>query len=413
MDTANFLEDFLRDLRLGLRILGRRPSFSILAILCLTLGIGANAAVFSWIEGLLFRPYPMVAHQERLLALSGTARGESGATALSWPDYLDLQRSCTLLDSMFVSKITGATLNLGQQSEATRGSIVSANYFDAIGVHPILGRGFETGEDVGSNSHPVVVISYTLWKSRFKGDPQIVGKTQRLNGILHTIVGVAPQGFVGTFVGWAMNFWVPASMEEAFEGGGYKLEDRSARWIEAYVRLKPGVTRQQAQEEISAISARLDADYPATNRSRLWPLWQTPFNNAGTLLPTLETMFVVVVFVMLIACANVGDLLLVRSLSRRREMSIRAAVGAGSGRLFMQVLTESLILCALGAAGGLLVAYWSRHALVLLFPARGGDYVPAGRNGLARAGGDRRHLPHRDRPGRAGARLSKQQSRLS
>ena len=317
----------------------------------------------------------MVAHQERLLALSGTARGESGATALSWPDYLDLQRSCTLLDSMFVSKITGATLNLGQQSEATRGSIVSANYFDAIGVHPILGRGFETGEDVGSNSHPVVVISYTLWKSRFKGDPQIVGKTQRLNGILHTIVGVAPQGFVGTFVGWAMNFWVPASMEEAFEGGGYKLEDRSARWIEAYVRLKPGVTRQQAQEEISAISARLDADYPATNRSRgirLWPLWQTPFNNAGTLLPTLETMFVVVVFVMLIACANVGDLLLVRSLSRRREMSIRAAVGAGSGRLFMQVLTESLILCALGA-------YWSRHALVLLFPARGGAtmYLPA------------------------------------
>lgn len=382
MRTANFLEGFLRDLRLGLRMLGRSPSFSILAILCLTLGIGANAAVFSWIEGLLFRPYPMVAHQERLLALSGSARGESGATALSWPDYLDLQRSSTLLDSMFVSKITGATLNLGQQSEATRGSIVSANYFDAIGVHPLLGRGFEAGEDVGSNAHPVVVISYTLWKTRFKGDPQIIGKAQRLNGIVHTIVGVAPQGFVGTFVGWAMNFWVPASMEETFEGGGYKLEDRNARWIEAYVRLKPGVIRQQAQEEVSAISGRLDSDYPATNRGRgirLWPLWQTPFNNAGTLLPTLETMFVVVVFVMLIACANVGNLLLVRSLSRRREMSIRSAVGAGTGRLFMQVLTESLILCALGAAGGLLVAYWSRHALVLLFPARGGVtmYLPA------------------------------------
>src|ERR1700749_2162569 len=164
MWTANFLEDFLRDVRLGLRMLGRSPSFSILAILCLTLGIGANASVFSWIEGLLFRPYPMVVHQERLLALSGTARGESGATPLSWPDYLDLQRSSTLLDSLFVSKITGATLNLGQQSEATRGSIVSTNYFDAIGVHPMLGRGFEAGEDVGSNSHPGVVLSYTLWK---------------------------------------------------------------------------------------------------------------------------------------------------------------------------------------------------------------------------------------------------------
>jgi predicted permease len=382
MRTANLFEDFLRDVRLGLRVLRRSPSFSVLAILCLTLGIGANAAVFSWIEGLLFRPYPMVAHQERLLALSGTARGESGATALSWPDFLDLQKNCTLLDTLFVSKITGATLNIGQQAETTRGSIVSANYFDAIGVHPILGRGFEPDEDLGSNAHPVVVISYMLWMTRFKGDPQIVGKTQRLNGLVHTIVGVAPQGFFGTFVGWAMNFWVPASMEEVFEGGGYKLEDRSARWIEAYVRLKPGVNRQQAQEEVSAISARLDANYPATNRGRgirLWSLWQTPFNNAGTLLPTLEIMFAVVVFVMLIACANVGNLLLVRSLSRRREMSIRAAVGAGGGRLFMQVLTESLLLCSLGATGGLMVAHWCRHALVLLFPSRSGAtmYLPA------------------------------------
>src|ERR1700733_9157224 len=382
MRTANLLEDFLRDVRLGLRVLRRSPSFSVLAILCLILGIGANAAVFSWIEGLLFRPYPMVAHQERLLALSGTARGESGATALSWPDFLDLQKNCTLLDTLFVSKITGATLNIGQEAETTRGSIVSANYFDAIGVHPILGRGFEPDEDAGSNSHPVVVISYMLWKTRFKGDPQIVGKTQRLNGFVHTIVGVAPQGFFGTFVGWAMNFWIPASMEEVFEGGGYKLENRSARWIEAYVRLKPGVNRQQAQEEISAISARLDGNYPATNRGRgirLWLLWQTPFNNAGTLLPTLEIMFAVVVFVMLIACANVGNLLLVRSLSRRREMSIRAAVGAGGGRLFMQVLTESLLLCSLGATGGLMLAHWCRHALVLLFPSRGGAtmYLPA------------------------------------
>jgi predicted permease len=382
MRTANRLGNFLRDARVGLRSLSRSPGFSILAILCLTLGIGATAAVFSWIEGLLFRPYPMVAHQKRLLALSGTAQGEPGATPLSWPDYLDIQKTSTLFDTMFVSKITSATLNLGQQAETTVGSIVSANYFDAIEVHPILGRGFAPNEDVGSNAHPVVIISYALWQNRFKGDPQIIGKTQRLNGIVHTIVGVAPQGFFGTFVGWAINFWVPASMEETFEGAGYKLQDRSARWIEAYVRLKPGGNRQQAQEEVSAISARLDNDYPVVNRGRgmrLWPLWQTPFNNAGTLLPTLKTMFAVVLFVMLIACANVGNLLLVRSLSRRREMSIRAAVGAGSGRLFTQVLTESLILCALGAVGGLLVAHWCRHALILLFPSRGGAtmYLPA------------------------------------
>jgi len=375
------LEHLLMDLRVGLRVLWRSPGFSILAILCLTLGIGANAAVFSWVEGILFRPYPAVAHQERLMALSGISRGETGITLLSWPDYLDLQRNSRLFDTFFVSKITGTTLSIGERAERTLGSIVSANYFDAIGVHPILGRGFLPGEDVGSRSHPVTVISYQLWQGRFKGDPEVIGKTQRLNGVTHTIVGVAPQGFYGTFVGWAMQFWVPASMEEIFESGGYKLEDRNARWIESYARLKAGVTAQQAQQEISAVAGRLEHDYPLTNRGRsvrLWPLWETPFNNAGTLLPTLGIMLAVVVCVLLIACANVGNLLLVRSFARRHEMSVRAALGAGRGRLLKQLLTEGLLLSLLGACGGLLVAHWCHHALVLLFPARGGVsmYLP-------------------------------------
>jgi len=367
------LETALQDLRFGLRMLRRSPGFSILAILCLTLGSGANAAVFSWVEGILFRPYPAVTHQEQLFALTGTARGEPELT--SWPDILDLQRSCTLIDSFIVTKIMGTSLSIGDRAEVTTGSIVSANYFDAIGVHPILGRGFEPGEDAGRNAHPVTVISYQLWKGRFKSDPQIIGKSQRLNNVVHTIVGVAPEGFYGTFVGWAMQFWVPASMEENFEGGGYKLEDRGARWIEAYVRLKPGVTRVQAQQEISAAAKQLEADFPDTNRGRgirLWPLWQTPFNNANTLLPTLEIMLAVVAFVLLIACANVGNLLLVRSFARRHEMTVRLAIGAGRGRLLKQLFTEGLILSAFGAAGGLLVAHWCRHALVLLFPARGG-----------------------------------------
>ena len=369
------IETTLQDLRFGFRMLRRSPGFSVLAILCLTLGIGANAAVFSWVEGILFRPYPAVAHQERLLALAGTARGETGATALSWPDFLDLQKNCTLFDTFFVSKITGTTLSIGDRAERTIGSIVSANYFDAIGVHPMLGRGFEPGEDTGRSAHPVAVISHQLWQGRFKGDPQIVGKTQRLNGVVHTIVGVAPEGFYGTFVGWGMQFWVPASMEEIFEAGGYKLEDRGARWVEAYVRLKPDVTREQGQAQISAVAKRLENDYPDTNRGRsvrLWPLWQTPFNNAGTMLPTLEIMLGVVFFVLLIACANVGNLLLVRSFARRHEMTVRLAIGAGRGRLLRQLLTEGVILSAFGAVGGLLVAYWCRHALVLLFPARAG-----------------------------------------
>jgi predicted permease len=370
------IETAYQDLRFGLRMLRRNPGFSILAILCLTLGIGANAAVFSWVEGILFRPYPLVSQQERLVALAGTVGAERDET--SWPDLLDLQRSCTLCETLFVSKITGATLSIGERAQVMTGSIVSANYFDAIGVHPMLGRGFEPGEDTGRNAHPVAVISHHLWRTLFKGDPEIIGKSQRFDNVVHTIIGVAPEGFYGTFVGRGMEFWVPASMLEVFGAGNEKLEDRGARWAEAYVRLKPGVTRNQTQQEISAIAARLEAEYPATNRGRgikVWALWQTPFNHAGELLPIFEIMIVVVMFVLLIVCANVGNLLLVRSFARRHEMTVRLAVGAGRGRLLRQLLTEGLLLSACGAAGGMLVAYWCRHALVLLFPG-GGMYLP-------------------------------------
>lgn len=376
---VNWIQDFIQDLRYGVRMLGRSPGFSVLAILCLTFGIGANAAVFSWVEGILVRPYPLVSHQERLVALAGTVRDER--EEMSWPDLLDVQRGCRLCESLFVSNITGAAVSLGERAQVLTGSIVSANYFDAIGVHPILGRGFEPRDDTGHNAHPVVVISDHLWRSRFASDPKIVGKTQRLDNVVYTIIGVTPEGFYGTFVGRAMEYWVPLSMVDAFYGGAGKLEDRGARWAEAYVRLKPGVTRNQAQQEISAIAGRLAGEYPTTNRGRgirVWALWQTPFNHAGELLPIFEIMAVVVVFVLLIVCANVGNLLLVRSFARRREMTIRLAIGAGRSRLLRQLLTESLLLSGCGTAGGMLVAYWCRHALPLLFPVRGGEamYLP-------------------------------------
>jgi macrolide transport system ATP-binding/permease protein len=376
MRRTNLIENFLQDVRFGFRMLCRSAGFTVLTILCLTLGIGANAAVFSWVEGILLRPYPLVSHQERLVTLTGTVRDEKDET--SWPDLLDVQRSCTLCESLFVSKITGATLSVGERAEVMTGSIVSANYFDAIGAHPILGRGFEPGEDAGRNAHPLVVISYHLWQTRFQGDPGIIGKTQRFDNVVHTIIGVAPEGFYGTFVGRSMEYWVPASMLEVFDGGSDRLDDRGARWAEAYVRLKPGVTRNQAQQEISAIVARLETEYPATNRGRgikVWPLWQTPFNHAGHLLPAFEIMVVVTMFVLLIVCANVSNLLLVRSFARGHEMTVRLALGASRGRLLRQLVTEGLLLSASGAAGGMLVAYWCRHALVLLFP---GDvmYLP-------------------------------------
>jgi predicted permease len=368
------VETAIQDLRFGLRMLRRNPGFSVLALSCLTLGIGANAAVFSWIEGILLRPYPLVAHQERLFAIAGTNRGEAGPTGVSWPDLRDLRARCTLVESFIAEKITGTTLSVGDRAERAAGSVVSANYFDAIDVRPVLGRGFLPEEDAGRDAHPVTVISYRLWQDRFHGDPGVVGKTQVLNGLPHTIVGVAPEGFYGTFVGYALQFWVPASMQAQFDAGVYKLEDRGARWIEGFVRPKPGVTLEQAQDEISEVARRLEKEYPETNRGRgirVFPLWQTPFNSAGALLPTLGVALAVVTLVLLIACANVSTLLVVRSFARRHEMTVRLALGCGHGRLLRQLFTEGLILSALAAAGGLVVAYWLRDALVLLMPWRG------------------------------------------
>jgi predicted permease len=374
-----FFQVLWQDLRFGFRMLRRNPGFSVLAILCLTIGIGATTAVFSWIEGVLLRPFPGVAHQERMMAVAGTYRGVAGApgdsTDLSWPDFQDFQKNCKLIDAFIVDRITGVTLAIGDRAERARGSVVSANYFDALGVRPILGRGFEPAENFGRNAHPVTVISYQMWKERFHSDPAIIGRAQLLNGMPHTVIGVAPEGFYGTFVGWAMQFWVPVSMQERFSAGEYKLEDRGAPWIEGFVRLKPGVTPQQAQAEMSAVARRLENDYPATNRGRgvrLFPLWKTPFNNAGTLFPMLSVALAVVCFVLLIACANVGNLLLVKAFGRRHEMTVRLAVGAGRGRLLKQLLTEGLILSTIAAACGLLVANWCRNLLPLLLPSRGG-----------------------------------------
>src|SRR5213595_1509421 len=367
------MQTFLQDLRFGFRMLRRTPGFSVLAILCLTLGIGTNAAALSWIEGILIRPYPLVAHQDRMFALNCTTRGAQGFTGLSYPDFLDLEKNSTLFESFIIDKITGTTLSNGDRAERAVGGMVSANYFDALGVRPILGRGFRPEEGTGRNAHPVAVISYMTWKNRCKGDPDIIGKTQYLNGVQHTIIGVAPEKFHGTFIGYSFNFWVPTSMQETFDTTGYKLEDRGARWIGGYAILKPGVTRQQAQAELNAIAQRLDNDFPGTNRGHgfeILPLWKTPFNAVANLSPTLGITTGVAFFVLLIACANVSNLLLARSLLRRHEMTMRLALGARRRRLVKQLFTEGLLLSVIAAAGGITVAYWCRNALVLVSPTR-------------------------------------------
>jgi predicted permease len=367
------METFFQDLRFGFRMVRRSPGFSILAILCLTLGIGTNAAVFSWIEGILIRPYPLVARQDRMVALFGTRQGSTEKEGLSYPDFLDLQKYSTLFESFIVDRITGTTLSIGNRAERASGGIVSANYFDALGVRLMLGRGFRPEEGEGRNAHPVTVISYLTWQDRYKGDSDIIGKTQFLDGVQHTIIGVAPEKFHGTFIGYSFNFWVPTSMQETFDSTGYKLEDRGARWIEGYAFLKPGVTRQQAQAELSAIGQRLENDFPETNRGHgfeILPLWKTPFNAVANLSPTMAITTAVAFFVLLIACANVSNLLLARSLLRRHEITMRLALGAGRGRLIKQLFTEGLLLSLIAAVGGITVAYWCRNALVLVSPTR-------------------------------------------
>jgi predicted permease len=365
-------DQFWQDLRFGARMLRRNPGFTALAILCLTLGIGTNAAVFSWIEGILIRPYPLVAHQDRMFALNATTRGQPGYTGLSYPEFVDYEKNSTLFESFIIDRIMGTTLSVGDRAERASGGIVSANYFDALGVRPILGRGFRPEEGEGRNAHPVTVIGYRAWQDRYGGDPNIIGRTQILNGVQHTIIGVAPEKFHGTFIGYSFSFWVPTSMQETFDTTGYKLEDRGARWIEGYAFLKPGVTRQQGDAELHAIAQRLEKDYPETNRGHdlsLSPLWKTPFNQASNMTSTLGISMAVVFFVLLIACANVSNLLLARSLLRRHEMTMRLALGAGRRRLIQQLCTEGILLSLIATAGGIAVAYWCRNALVLAFPS--------------------------------------------
>ncbi len=282
-------DEFVQDIRYGVRMLRRTPGFSILAILCLTLGIGTNAAALSWIEGILIRPYPLVAHQDRMFALNCTTRGAEGFTGLSYPDFIDLERNSTLFESFIVDQITGHNAQHRRPRRASGREelcpriISTRSAFDRFSA-----ADFRPEEGNRTQCAPVAVISYLTWKNRYKGDPDIIGKTQLMIGVQHTIIGVAPEKFHGTFIGYSFNFWVPTSMQETFDNTGYKLEDRGARWIEGYAFLKPGVTRQQAQAELSAIAKRLENDFPETDRGHgleLLPLWKTPFNAAGEISP--------------------------------------------------------------------------------------------------------------------------------
>ena len=362
----------LQDVRYGIRQLRRSPGFTVVAVLTLAVGIGASTTVFSWIDAVLLRPLPGVEKANELVAFENFASNGNFLTT-SYLDYRDYRDHLTSLAGLAATQIEPLTIGSEDHAQQVWGELVTGNYFAVLGVKPILGRVFSPDEyGYKPNGFPIAVISSRLWRSYFNGDPFIVGKPIRVNQHDLTIVGVAPSDFRGSVSGLAFDVWVPFMMHPELQGvGEWMLRDRQTRQLTCVARLKPGVTLAQARAEIAALALFMskanvpeDADVGAT----VLPIWQAHMGAQSVLLKPLEILMTVCVVVLLIVCANVANLLLARFTARQREFSVRLALGAGRLRLARQVLTESLVLAAAGAAGGVALSIWMGGVLQFMLP---------------------------------------------
>ena len=364
------------DIRYGWRLMVRKPGFTILAVLTLGLGIGANVTMFSWVDSTLKRQVRGIADRDRLVAINGTTRTRSDLS-LSYPDFVDYrQRRPESVDDLIV--FTLAPMNMrtstpaGGYGEPQRifGQLVSGNFFDTLGVHPVLGRGFLPDEDKTPTTHPVVVFSHTFWQRRFAGDPAIVGRAIMLNGHAFTVIGVAPPGFRGTEPYLSLDVFVPMMMQSWVTSGGDRLSVRGNSWLEAMVKLKPGVTIARAQADLDLVARDLAAAY-ADDKGRgvkLSELWRSPSSGGPAVLAVMGVQLGVAGVVLLIACANVGNLLLARAASRQRETAVRLTLGASRIRIVQQLLTESTLLALAGGVCGLAIAYWTKDLMRWFIP---------------------------------------------
>jgi len=349
----------LNDLRYALRQLIKAPSFTIVAILTLALGIGACTAIFSVVKTVLLSPldYP---DPDRLVIIRETNLPQFPEFSVSPPNFIDWQKQAKSYENLGAA--ASASLNLTGEGEPQRliGVAVTAHYFDVYGIKPLLGRLLLPEEDAPGKNH-VLVLSHGFWQRVFGGARDVVGRSVQIDGEPYQIVGVAPYGFGATN---KVDVWTPM----AFTPDQTKNDARGGHWISVYGRLKPGVTFNQAKAEMEVIAAQLAVQYPDPQKG--WGIFMMPMQDyqVRDVKPVLYTLLGAVGCVLLIACANLANLLLARATARHREISIRAALGAGRGRLIRQLLTESVVLAVCGGAAGVVLAKWGLDALLALAP---------------------------------------------
>ena len=365
--SANFFSSFPQDLRYGFRVLAKSPGFSLIAILTLALGIGANTAIFSVVNGILLNPLPFHDSHQLVSMFEEIPNFKNGS--ISYPNFLDWQRMNTTFAGMAAYRSVGFNLSGAGEPERLHAEMISAGFFEILGVNPIMGRTFTAGEDrLGAN--PTVMITEGFWKRKFGGRKDIIGQRLVLDDVGRTIVGVVPSSFHLHI----QNFQRGTPLNEVYVPVGEYNEpkfyaQRGAGWgLDAIGRLKPGVTLQQAREDMDRVSHDLAAAYPAIDADKKANILTLQDEMVGDMRPILLVLLGAVAFVLLISCVNVANLLLARSTARQNEFAIRIALGAGQQRVIRQLLTESLILAIIGGVLGLIVAKFGTAAALAAVP---------------------------------------------